>query len=144
MKTSLFNDTEVSKKILASRTALESKNLLRNIKGFEEAKWDECAKTACHKGIAEKFRQNPRLMEVLASTGSKVLVESAGNKLWGTDVPLHKAGCLDSTLWSGNGILGEILCEKHQEHFQQNPNAAVSLTGVTEAAAVITGEEEMT
>ena len=50
-------------------------------------------------------------MEALANTGSKVLVESAGNKLWGTGVPLHKAGCLDSTLWSGNGILGEILCE---------------------------------
>ena len=60
------------------------------------------------KGYIRKFQQNPRLMEALSNTGSNVLVESAGTKLWGTGVPLHKVGCLDSTLWSGNGILGEM------------------------------------
>ena len=107
------------------------------------SKWDECAKSLCQKGIAEKFRQNPRLMEALANTGSKVLVESAGNKLWGTGVPLHKAGCLDSTLWSGNGILGEILCEICQEYFKQNTSVTASLSGVTESVAVVTSEEEI-
>ena len=58
-------------------------------------------------------------MEALANTGSKVLVKSAGNKLWGTGVPLHKAGCLDSTLWNGNGILGEILCEIFRNTFNR-------------------------
>ena len=82
-------------------------------------------------------------MEALANTGSKVLVESAGNKLWGTGVPLHKSGCLDSTLWSGSGILGEILCEIHQEYFQQNLNVTGSLSGVTETTAAVATEEEM-
>ena len=83
-------------------------------------------------------------MEALANTGSKVLVESEGNKLWGTGVPLHKAGCLDSTSWSGNGILGEILCEIRQEYFEQNPTVNTTLSGVTEAGAVIISEVEMT
>ena len=142
-KAMFFNDLETSTKILASKSALESKNMSRNIKGYEDSKWDECAKSLCQKGIAEKFQQNPRLMETLANTGSKVLVESAVNKLWGTGVPLHKAGCLDSTLWSGNGILGEILCEIRQEYFQQNPNVTGSLSGVTETAAAVATEEEM-
>ena len=142
-KAMFFNDLEMSTKILASKSALESKNMSRSIKGYEDSKWDECAKLLCQKGISEKFRQNPRLMEALANTGSKVLVESVGNKLWGTGVPLHKAGCLDSTLWSGNGILGEILCEIHQEYFQQNPNVTGSLSGVTETTAVVATEEEM-
>ena len=95
-----FNDLEMSTKILASKSALESKNMSRSIKGYEDSKW-------------------------------------------GTGVPLHKAGCLDSTLWSGNGILGEILCEIHQEYFQQNPNVTGSLSGVTETIAVVATEEEM-
>ena len=110
-KSMFFNDMETLAKILASKTALECKNLSCNIKGMEEQKWDDHAKSLCQKGIAEKFCQNPRLMDALASTGNKVLVESANNRLWGTGVPLHKAGCLESTLWSGNGILGEILSE---------------------------------
>ena len=138
-----FNDLETSTKILASKFALESKSMSHSIKGYEDSKWDECAKSLCHKGIVENFRQNPRLMEAIANTGSKVLVESVGNKLWGTGVPLHKAGCLDSTLWSGNGILGEILCEICQEYFQQNPNVTRSLSGVTETIAVVATEEEM-
>ena len=88
-KAVFFNDIDMSAKILASKSALECKNLSRNIKGVEESKWDENAKTLYHKGIAEKFRQNPRLMEALSNTGSKVIVESASNKLWGTGVPLH-------------------------------------------------------
>ena len=138
-----FNDLETSTKILASKFALESKSMSHSIKGYEDSKWDECVKSLCHKGIVEKFRQNPRLMEAIANTGSKVLVESVGNKLWGTGVPLHKAGCLDSTLWSGNGILGEILCEICQEYFQQNPNVTRSLSMVTETIAVVATEEEM-
>ena len=82
-------------------------------------------------------------MEALVNTGSKVLVESAGNKLWGTGVPLHKAGCLDSTLWSGNGILGEILCEIQQDYYQQNPGSTPSLSGVTETVSSVTIKEEM-
>ena len=108
-KSVYFNDTDSSAKILASKTPLESKSLSHSIRGFEDQKWEEAAKGLCHKGISEKFKQNPRLMEALANTGNKILVESTSNKLWGTGIPLHKAGCLDSTLWVGNGILGEIL-----------------------------------
>ena len=110
-KSMFFNDLETSSKILSCKSALESKNLSRNIKGVEEEKWEDVAKSLCQRGIAEKFCQNPKLMESLPNTGNKVLVESAANKLWGTGVPLHKSGCLDSTLWTGHGILGEILSE---------------------------------
>ena len=80
-------------------------------------------------------------MEALLITGSKVIVESASNKLWGTGVPLHRAGCLDSTLWSGNGILGEILSEIRQDYFEQNPT--ISLPGVTDSEGTATHEVEM-
>ena len=144
-KASFFNDLETSKKILASQSALECKTMSRNIKGYEDSKWDESAKFVCQNGIAEKFHQNPRLMEALANMGSKVLVKSASNKLSGTGVPLHKASCLDSTLWSGNGILGKIQCEISQEYFQHNPSSTPSgsTPGVTETSMSVSCEEEM-
>ena len=144
MKSMFFNDMETSAKILASKTALESKNLSRSIKGVEDKKWEEVAKTVCHKRLPEKFCQNPRLMEALANIGNKILVESTTNKLWSTGVPLHKAGCLDSTLWVGNGILGEILSEIRQEYFEQNPPMTCSsLPGVTSRSEV-NSDMEMT
>ena len=82
--------------------------------------------------LLKNFVKNPKLMESLANTGNKVLVESVANKLWGTGVPLHKSRCLDSPLWTGHGILGEILSEIRQEHFEQNSlSTTASLPGVT-------------
>ena len=59
-------------------------------------------------------------MEVLANTGSKVITESAIDKLWGIAVPLSGMDCLDSILWMGQGLLGEVLCEICQEYFESS------------------------
>ena len=79
----------------------------------------ECAKNLCKKGIEAKFVQNPQAMQALLETGSKQLVESACDGLWGTGVPIHQTDCLNHRSWKTQGILGEILQEIHQFHMEQ-------------------------
>ena len=56
-------------------------------------------------------------MAALLNTGTKKLVESSFNDLWGTGIPIWHPDALDETKWKSNGILGKILmyvrAEKH-------------------------------
>ena len=58
-------------------------------------------------------------MQALLETGSKQLVESAHDGLWGTGVPIHQPDCLNHRSWKTQGILGEILQEIRQFHMEQ-------------------------
>ena len=83
-------------------------------------------------------------MEVLANTGSKVIIESSIDKLWVIGVPLSRVDCLDSTLWMGQGLLGEILCERCQEYFEssQYQNVVTDRSPAPIAAAITTNTHQ--
>ena len=44
-----------------------------------------------------------------------MIVEACHDPLWGTGVPLRDKDCLKCEKWSGQEILGEILCELRSE-----------------------------
>ena len=48
-------------------------------------------------------------MAALLNTGTKKLVESSLNDLWGTGIPISHPNALDETKWKSSGILGKIL-----------------------------------
>ena len=108
-------DVETAKTIMASLTPLECKNASRNITGYNHDEWKQHAKELCKPGIAAKFGSNSSLMNLLHSTGEKMLVESCHDQLWGTGVPLRDKDCLNREKWCGAGILGEILMELRTE-----------------------------
>ena len=107
-----FSDTETADKIMNASTPLECKNIARKISNFHQETWDSVAKSECAKGINEKFLQNPDLLDVLLNrTGTKTIIESAKDDVWGTGVALHSPNCLIRTKWTSQGIMGEILQE---------------------------------
>ena len=60
-------------------------------------------------------------MEVLINkTGNKTIVESARDHLWGTGVPLSDPDCLNTTKWTTQGILGELLEEIRDNYRKTN------------------------
>ena len=128
-KAKFFGDMDTYNQILCSSNSIECKYLLRLIRNVDESKWQEEAASVCLPGIRAKFLQNPNIMDTLLSkTGSKRIIECALDSLWGTGIPLGDPGCLDSTKWISQGIMGQILkCIRAEEnqsrhlHYQQLP-----------------------
>ena len=97
-KAEFFNDRQSALKILTAETAIEFKQLARQIKNYDVAKWNDVAEDECFEGILEKFTQNPILNNVLQN-----------DRKWGTGVPLHSPDALNSECWIGDNLLGRIL-----------------------------------
>ena len=109
-KTKYFGDLESYNMILGCATSLECKNLAKQIRNVDNAKWEEVASNICHPGIRAKFQQNPIAMDALVHrTGNKRIVECATDRLWATGLPLNDPSSLDETKWISQGILGQIL-----------------------------------
>ena len=109
-KAKYFGDLESYNMILGCATSLECKNLAKQIRNVDNAKWEEVASNICHPGIRAKFQQNPIAMDALVHrTGNKRIVECATDRLWATGLPLNDPSSLDETKWISQGILGQIL-----------------------------------
>ena len=108
-KAKLFNDDNIMRKTLCSKTALECKQWSKEITNYDPDTWKEQAEKLCEPGIKAKFEQNPTILKLLVSTGEKGLVECAYDRLWGNGIPLQDENCLDNDKWSGDNLLGTIL-----------------------------------
>ena len=109
-KAKYFGDLNTQDLILGCTTSLECKILWKQIRNFDDSKWDEVAGTVCYPGLQAKFQQNPHAMDTLIrKTGNKRIVECASDRLWATGIPLNDPNCLDDTKWIGQGILGQML-----------------------------------
>ena len=115
-----FRDTNTANAIMMGKTPLECKELAREITNYNHEDWKKQAKTKCKPGLAAKFKSNEALLNLLKSTGDKMLVESCRDQLWGTGIPLRDKDCLNREKWSGQGILGEILTELQDEPADPN------------------------
>ena len=69
----------------------------------------------CVPGIRAKFFQNPGLMAALLNTGTKNLVESSYDDLWGTGIPLSDPAVLDESKWKTVRLLGKMLMSVRSE-----------------------------
>ena len=110
-KVDYFSDTDTLNQIMRATTPMECKELAKDITGFNSDSWKEVAKSRCKPGIEAKFMSNPYLINMLQSTGDKVLVEACYDKLWGTGIPLRDRDCSKREMWTNIGIQGEILME---------------------------------
>ena len=108
-KAEYFNDRQTALKILTAESAIECKQLAREIKNYDATSWNNVAEDECFDGILEKFNQNRSLNLVLQNTEQKTIVESSYDWKWGTGVPLHSPDALNSEYWIGDDLLGKIL-----------------------------------
>ena len=108
-KAKLFNDDHTAQKILECDTALKCQHLSREIANFDHSTWRDRARIICEPGIQQKFTQNPMLMNLLKATGSKILVECAYDRLWGSGLSLYEEEPFEEAKWSGDNLSGIIL-----------------------------------
>ena len=115
MKSEFFDDVGTAAQILKCETALECKQLSKEISNYDHESWAPAAKVVCEQGIAAKFLQNENFAKGLLSTGEKTLVECSYDNLWGNGIPLQDESCRDQERWSNQGLLDEILMEIRSE-----------------------------
>ena len=115
-KAKFFGDMDMYNPIMGCTTSLECKTLSRQIKNVDENRWKEVACSVCKSGIRAKFQQNLVAMDTLLhKTGQKQIVECTADCLWGTGLPLGDPACLDTSKWTSQGIMGQILESIHDE-----------------------------
>ena len=109
-KAKLFKDKGALKRIEQSTTGYQCKMEGQNISKTNQEEWSRKAKNLCLPGIRQKFVENaiPRDL-LLKKTKGKRIVECCKDTVWGCGMAIHNDKCLDTLLWTNQGIMGEIL-----------------------------------
>jgi ribA/ribD-fused uncharacterized protein len=111
-KASLFEDIETFDKILKAYKPGEVKELGRQIKGFDEIKWNEKKFEIVKTGNIHKFSQNKKLQDFLISTGTRIIVEaSPTDSVWGIGLNQDSKMIDNPHTWRGENLLGFALME---------------------------------
>ena len=103
-KALFFRDETSAKQILLAKTALETKQVARNIVNYDHQKWVSAAKLKTKPGLLLNFKSHTHLNKILEETGTRQILESSFDKTWGTGVPIHDEHCFNSEKWHGIGL----------------------------------------
>ncbi|KFY51865.1 hypothetical protein V496_08747 [Pseudogymnoascus sp. VKM F-4515 (FW-2607)] len=83
-KAGRFNDIDTQMRVLATGSPKEQKYLGRQVKGFDDARWDAVKSDVVVAGSTAKFARNRKLRAKLLATGDRLLVEaSSQDPVWG-------------------------------------------------------------
>ncbi|MCR5887517.1 NADAR family protein [Hymenobacter sp. J193] len=111
-KARLFDDEPTRQAILGSRHPQEAKKLGRQIKNFDEARWNAARFGIVVTGNEAKFGQHPALQDFLLGTAPRVLVEASPvDAIWGIGLAQDDPKAADPAQWAGLNLLGFALME---------------------------------
>jgi ribA/ribD-fused uncharacterized protein len=111
-KARLFGDEEARARILAAGNPGAAKHYGREVRGFDDARWNNARRDVVVRGNEAKFGQNPALREFLLNTGDRVLVEASPvDRIWGIGLAAGDARAEDPEQWRGLNLLGFALME---------------------------------
>ncbi len=111
-KALLFGDQETCARIMATDQAGEIKALGREVRNFDEQKWNENKYQIVLRGNVAKFSQNEPLKEFLLGTGTAVIAEASPyDGIWGIRLGLDDPKAQDPRNWNGENLLGFALME---------------------------------
>jgi ribA/ribD-fused uncharacterized protein len=112
MKAKEFNDEEVYKKIVSSKTPKAAKAAGKNVKNFVTEIWDSRREQVMEKGVRAKFVQHPELRKELLETGDKIIGKAdARNTFWGIGTGMSSEKAKSPSKWRGQNKLGKLLME---------------------------------
>lgn len=115
-KARLFNDQDVLNQIVEAKSPALAKKLGREIRGFDEARWNERRFDAVVEGNLAKFSQHASLKDFLLNTGDRVLVEASPvDKIWGVGMAEDHPDIENPALWQGLNLLGFALMKVRQQ-----------------------------
>lgn len=111
-KAKLFGDHQIFEQIINADKPGAAKELGRQIKGFDEAIWNENKFEIVRTGNIHKFRTNPKLKQFLVNTGDRIIVEASPNDIiWGIGISQDAKGVENPHTWRGQNLLGFALME---------------------------------
>lgn len=111
-KARLFGDDAALARVLAAASPAEAKAVGREVRGYDDARWEEARAAAVVRGNLAKFGQNAELGSFLASTGARVLVEaSPHDRIWGIGMAASNPDARDPARWRGRNLLGFALMD---------------------------------
>lgn len=115
MKALLMDDKIRFKLILESKTPYETKHLGKQVRPWDQEKWDYYIKQIAYDVIYQKITKVPGLIKVLLNTRDRIIVEaSPHDTIWG--IGLDKNGPIhDCRQWKGRNILGNALMEVREK-----------------------------
>lgn len=115
-KALLFHDQEIFEKILTKNSPKDVKDLGRQIRNFDGAKWDAHKYEIVKQGNLLKFSQNEDLKSFLLQTKDKVLAEASPvDPIWGIGLAEDNSNAFIPQNWRGLNLLGFALMEVRDE-----------------------------
>ncbi|MBY6213305.1 NADAR family protein [Microbulbifer agarilyticus] len=111
-KAILFGDSVAAERLLSASNPGEAKAIGREVRGFDQAKWDEHRFGIVVSANLAKFGSYPELKQFLLNTGNRVLVEASPvDKIWGIGLAEDNPACEHPSQWKGANLLGFALME---------------------------------
>ena len=111
-KAELFNDNEISEKIIQVNSPAEAKKLGREVRNYVDSVWLENRYEIVKQGSFHKFNQNSLLKEFLVNTKERVLVEASPvDSIWGIGMASDHKDTHNPAKWRGMNLLGFALME---------------------------------
>ncbi|MCU7647871.1 NADAR family protein [Pseudomonas piscis] len=111
-KALLFDDQETHARILKAGPPAYAKRLGREVRGFDDARWQAARFDIVVQGNLAKFGQNPELGHFLQCTRKKILVEASPvDRIWGIGLAADDAMATRPDRWRGLNLLGYALME---------------------------------
>ncbi len=111
-----FEDHGCAAKILATSDVGDIKALGRSVQNYNETIWNGLRQIIVYKGLTQKFKQNEELKNLLLSTGTSILAETAvKDTIWGIGLSMQDENRFNIYKWRGQNLLGFALMEVRDE-----------------------------
>lgn len=115
-KACLFQDFEMAKKMLKTKSPYSVKKMGREVKDFDQTTWDSYKYSIMFNANYHKYTQDETLKQKLLATEDKILAEtSANDKVWGIGMSSDDPDLLDTDKWRGQNLLGQVLMDLRQK-----------------------------
>ena len=119
-KARLFGDKEIEEKIMNSSDPKEQQDLGRQVKNFNQEKWNKHARDIVYEGNYYRFNHNEYLKNLLFETVGTTLVETSPyDKIWGIGLRKNDPRVQDRTTWRGKNWLGEVLTKVRDDLIEE-------------------------
>lgn len=120
-KALLFGDQDAYQRMLLATHPNAVKQIGREVRGFEPARWEANRTAIVVAGNLAKFSQSPPLRDYLLTTGERILVEASPvDAVWGTGLAADHPHAAVPGKWPGLNLLGFALMQA-RAHLQAEP-----------------------
>ena len=116
MKAQEFEDSEMYRKIVDTKTPKSAKAIGQKVANFKPEVWDKKKDEVMEKGVRTKFVQHPTLRKMLLETGDKMIGEAnPRDTYWGIGTSMNLEKAKFSSKWRGKNMMGKLLMKLRDE-----------------------------